>query len=590
MKIITSLLLMLFISQSAIFTQDNNARRISQAKEDGQSYYENTAPNPIPFLSNSINPIGTIPNLVTFADYVTNGNYLRKLFVLGDTVVMAADHLDSTFTNLNERRIRYNVSFNGGNTWESTVLIINPANNQAYGEISPLVVNSLRTVGASGRQYAGGSRGFAGVDLQLGLASFTNTLVPTAGGRDYFSQNLNSTVLAGAYLSLPQDTLYFIKYNTVNNTFNTPVIISSSSTEVDATARHMTTAASNGQNIFTCWSYGGADGEKYLAKESVNGGTSFGSIITVLPFGAVVGGDSVGAWVSMDILYKPGTTTKCAVLQTVPPGTSTSRKGYKILFWSPAVNSGNPTVIADWHASTIPLLNDSNLYNADTSLFQVNMTYVSNPSFAYTDNGSRIICVFQGAQTQYTSYNYHYFDVYSSYSDDNGATWSAPINLTNTPNLDEINPTISKTGNSPNTMHLSFMVSECPGSNSFTNTGTPRCPNYWVYRRWDPVTGTPIGVQTISNEIPAAYSLQQNFPNPFNPTTKIRFALPKNDNVTLKIYDITGREVATVINNEFTSAGLKEVEFNASNIASGVYYYVLKSGNFTDTKKMVLVK
>jgi hypothetical protein len=83
--------------------------------------------------------------------------------------------------------------------------------------------------------------------------------------------------------------------------------------------------------------------------------------------------------------------------------------------------------------------------------------------------------------------------------------------------------------------------------------------------------------------------LEQNFPNPFNPTTTIRFAIPQNEHVTLKVYDLLGREVATLV-NEARSAGNHEAFFDASNLASGVYIYRLTAGNFIATKKFTLIK
>jgi hypothetical protein len=90
--------------------------------------------------------------------------------------------------------------------------------------------------------------------------------------------------------------------------------------------------------------------------------------------------------------------------------------------------------------------------------------------------------------------------------------------------------------------------------------------------------------------IPTRFELSQNYPNPFNPTTKINFSLPADSKVSLDIYDITGKMVATLINNEFKTANYYTVEFNASNLSSGTYFYSFKAGNILETKKMVLVK
>lgn len=99
-----------------------------------------------------------------------------------------------------------------------------------------------------------------------------------------------------------------------------------------------------------------------------------------------------------------------------------------------------------------------------------------------------------------------------------------------------------------------------------------------------------ISVKKISSTVPEEYTLNQNYPNPFNPTTKISFAVPKTSLVTLKVYDITGKEVATLLLNENLQAGTYEYEFNASKLSSGIYFYSLITDEFAQTKKMLLVK
>lgn len=97
------------------------------------------------------------------------------------------------------------------------------------------------------------------------------------------------------------------------------------------------------------------------------------------------------------------------------------------------------------------------------------------------------------------------------------------------------------------------------------------------------------GIQSNGSEIPNSFSLNQNYPNPFNPVTNIKFNLPKSGNVRLVVFDVMGREVATMI-NENLSAGSYTADFNAINLSSGIYFYKLITADFTDTKKMMLVK
>jgi len=100
----------------------------------------------------------------------------------------------------------------------------------------------------------------------------------------------------------------------------------------------------------------------------------------------------------------------------------------------------------------------------------------------------------------------------------------------------------------------------------------------------------PNGVNNENNNIPAAYYLYQNYPNPFNPATTIMFDLPKSGITKLLVYDITGRQTAVLVNDEKLGAGRHEVTFDGTNLSSGVYFYRIISGDYSDVKKMVLVK
>jgi hypothetical protein len=102
-------------------------------------------------------------------------------------------------------------------------------------------------------------------------------------------------------------------------------------------------------------------------------------------------------------------------------------------------------------------------------------------------------------------------------------------------------------------------------------------------------SATPNAVRENDGSVPTTFALEQNYPNPFNPSTTIRYALPNSAKVRLMIYDLLGREIATLVNEE-QSAGWKEVEWNASAFSSGIYFYKIHANNFNETKKMVLMK
>lgn len=104
-----------------------------------------------------------------------------------------------------------------------------------------------------------------------------------------------------------------------------------------------------------------------------------------------------------------------------------------------------------------------------------------------------------------------------------------------------------------------------------------------------PNINSSIGIKIISSEIPSAYKLDQNFPNPFNPLTKIRYQIPKNSNVIMKIYDGVGREIETLCSSVH-NAGIYELSWDASNYSSGIYFCRMIAEGFSDTKQLVLIK
>jgi len=103
---------------------------------------------------------------------------------------------------------------------------------------------------------------------------------------------------------------------------------------------------------------------------------------------------------------------------------------------------------------------------------------------------------------------------------------------------------------------------------------------------WGPI---PVSVKDVGDGIPERFLITQNYPNPFNPSTSIQYTVSSRQFVSLKIYDVLGNEIATLVNEE-KPAGSYEVEFNSEGISSGIYLYKITAGDFTQTKKMILLK
>ncbi len=98
-----------------------------------------------------------------------------------------------------------------------------------------------------------------------------------------------------------------------------------------------------------------------------------------------------------------------------------------------------------------------------------------------------------------------------------------------------------------------------------------------------------VEVEQSTLNVPKEFQLQQNYPNPFNPTTTIQFELPKKSTVTLKLFDILGREVATLVDAELES-GVHKINFDGKDLASGIYFYRIHAEGFLKTKKLMLLK
>ncbi len=131
-------------------------------------------------------------------------------------------------------------------------------------------------------------------------------------------------------------------------------------------------------------------------------------------------------------------------------------------------------------------------------------------------------------------------------------------------------------------------------SKKYSYTDKNLSPGTYTYRLVQvDLDGTRHKSQTVTVEIkgstPEDYELSQNYPNPFNPSTSIKYSIPSDGNVKLKIYNSAGEEITTLV-DEFKTGGSHEINFNAGNLASGVYYYRLEAKHFNATKKMILLK
>jgi hypothetical protein len=176
-------------------------------------------------------------------------------------------------------------------------------------------------------------------------------------------------------------------------------------------------------------------------------------------------------------------------------------------------------------------------------------------------------------------------DVWFSYRTITGGAWSTPQNLTQTPGFPELllhaAPIVKVNGGGSYTLFLGRTyqsgINTYPPDNGVLST-------FYVAAH----TFTPTGVSEEASK-PSSFTLEQNYPNPFNPSTTIQYSVANAGPVTLKVYNMIGQEVATLVNQTVT-AGSHSTTFDASGLSSGMYFYKLSAGSQVESRKMLVLK
>ncbi len=184
-------------------------------------------------------------------------------------------------------------------------------------------------------------------------------------------------------------------------------------------------------------------------------------------------------------------------------------------------------------------------------------------------------------------------DIWGAYSPDGGQTWSDPMFIAGTPGESDVYPNMTSsfsynTAGDSILLDIIYMHDTNPNV-SLSNFPNPSDPSevIWYYDRIS--LPLPVGIGDETPNVANSFTLEQNYPNPFNPTTRIDFTLAKSAKVSLKVYNALGQKVATLVNGKMT-AGEHSVNFDASNLTSGLYFYKLSDGKLNETRKMVLLK
>jgi len=333
--------------------------------------------------------------------------------------------------------------------------------------------------------------------------------------------------------------------------------------------RHPVAANGNGRAGILLNNSNGSSGAYWL--ESLDNGVTWpANPTTIYDLIRVAGSDTFASYVQCDVVYIGDEPQIVISEYDAKVGTPPSPE---ILFWSPT--AGYVTAV---NFDPSIYIQDINLPGGIVQRFHA--FSVGWPVIGVA--GSTIGVAYQvfQAETSVTT-GYNYSDIWFVKSEDNGLTWSEPMNLTNTPFLDERYPSISK-WNPPGEFNIVWQEDTEPGSHAFADLA-PVTRSSQVFTKY-----LFTGVDE-ENAVADQYRLKQNYPNPFNPSTRIQYALPAKGHVRLAIHNVLGQTVAVLV-DAVRDAGTYEVDFSGSQMPSGVYYYTLTGGDFSLTRKMLLLR
>ncbi len=189
-----------------------------------------------------------------------------------------------------------------------------------------------------------------------------------------------------------------------------------------------------------------------------------------------------------------------------------------------------------------------------------------------------------------TIYNEYKTDIYAAGSTDDGATWTEPINCTDSPSIDEYEFSLALHSQSYNSglgkTYFAYSVADTTGQSPSAGPLMSFPQTVWA---GEAVFGGPDAIDNSDGTIATNFVLEQNYPNPFNPATTIKYQMPVRGHVNLAVYNALGQKVRELV-NATQKAGEHAVTLNAGNLASGIYYYRLNANGKTQIKKMVLMK
>lgn len=537
-----------------------------------------------------IGPEIPITGLTGFYDYHFNGNQPHYLYRSSSTGMHAAYMLSTDSLNINDsRRVKYAYSSDNGTTWND------------LGEV-PLIragfpsVNAKTTGEASLTSHyndpSPSLSAFLNYDLSPGVGVFSEVQAPS----NYIwpiqarVTNGNMLVLGTTYRGAPTDTTTLSVFNTTTNTFGPRQDFFHTGTANDNSSLAIAPGP-GGKAVVVINAYreagGNFGGSRIFYSTTADNGATW-TTPTVLYNPQIIQGDTATPFVNgaTDVIYDDAGNTYTAFNTLGLTGFFSEARLYVMK------NNDTPILVAGGPTSPVNPIADAITTVLNNQGF---MGSLDHPCLSISSDQQYIFVSFSVLHQNDTLNGWNKAHMYYSWASLSNLQWQPPVRVTDAgPNSNDERygsiAAVTPLEGGYYSIYMSYQKDTQPGSHTFDNA--PLSRSWLVFRKID--DATLIGVKN-NQQTADEYKLMQNYPNPFNPTTKIGYNLIRSSFVTLKIYDIQGRELKTVISGNQAS-GYKEIEFDAQGFSSGIYFYTIEaveqgtSNIFRDTKKMILVK